>query len=344
MALLSLNYLRATVLILAAMASAGLSSACAQENVDNSANAKVAAAPQAALPEALTAPKSLNWRDEIGTFKIGLVRGWSSDMSRLALTRVETVFAKALGTPVKMVIFERFASLMDAQGDGRIDMAAYSARSFATVRLMCECVEALVTPSTIGGQTGQIAILAGDATRVQNLAEIGSAKIGRITAPSIATQDMLRGSLIIGGKTVTGKEDFWVDYPDYSAAAAAYKNSEIDALIIPAAANFAEVADAGASELRVLSEGTEGASVRPATTLWRSSFWPYGPIAVRSNLPNEAKTLLLSTLEQMDVTQPLAHATLSDALSGPFRKPETSGYANISASIRLLVSQNANWR
>ena len=193
MALLSLNYPSAAFLILAAVAITGFNAACAQENADNSTNSTVAAAPQAALPDALTAPQSVNWRDEIGTFKIGLVRGWSSDMSRLALTRVETVFANALGTPVKVVVFERFASLLDAQADGRIDMAAYSARGFATVRLMCECVEALVTPSTIGGQTGQIAILAGDAARIPNLADIGNAKIGRITAPSIASQDMLRG-------------------------------------------------------------------------------------------------------------------------------------------------------
>ena len=114
-------------------------------------NSSVAVAPQAALPAQVAPAQTADWRDEIGTFKIGLVRGWSSDMSRLALARVEKTFAKSLDTPVKVVVFERFTSLMDAQADGRIDMAAYSARAFVTLGLMCECVEALATPATLAG-------------------------------------------------------------------------------------------------------------------------------------------------------------------------------------------------
>ena len=342
MAQLSLNYPIGLVLMLATLAATGPNGACAQANSDNSANAKVAAAPQAFLPNAITIPASANWRDEIGTFKIGLVRGWSSDMSRLALGRVETLFSKALGAPVKVVVFERFASLMDAQADGRIDMAAYSARAFATVRLMCECVDALVAPSTMAGQNGQIAILAGDATRIPNLSAIGAAKIGR--APSIASLDIVRGMLVIAGKPVTGKEDFWVDYPDYAAAINAYALGEIDAVVIPAAAQSSSISEAGASELGLLSQSKDGTNLRPASTLWRSSFWQYGPIAVRSTLAPEAKAIVLNALEQIDVTEPLAHATLSDALPGSFKKIGNADYSNVSAAIRLLVSQNANWR
>ena len=168
MALLRQNYPLGLVLVPALVLGFGAVGATAQ---DNSA---VAVAPQAALPQSITATASADWRNDIGTFKIGLVRGWSSDMSRLALGRVENVFARALGTPVKIVVFERFTSLMDAQADGRIDLAAYSARAFATVRLMCECVDALVTPATIAGDTGQIAILAGDASQILTLSAIGS--------------------------------------------------------------------------------------------------------------------------------------------------------------------------
>ena len=174
--LLSLNYPYRMALVYGAVLAAGAFAAHAQDN------SRVAVAPQAALPAQIAAPQNADWRNEIGTFKIGLVRGWSSDMSRLALTRVENVFSKALGTPVKVVVFERFTSLMDAQADGRIDLAAYSARAFTTVRLMCECVDALATPATQSGQTGQIAILAGDIARIPSLAKIGSSRFGRIAA------------------------------------------------------------------------------------------------------------------------------------------------------------------
>jgi phosphonate transport system substrate-binding protein len=335
---LNLNYLCRSVYLSAVVLFAGPIGAAAQDN------STVAVAPQAALPAQIAPPTSADWRNEIGTFKIGLVRGWSSDMSRLALTRVETVFAKALGTPVKVVVFERFTSLMDAQADGRIDLAAYSARAFATVRLMCECVDALATPSTLAGQTGQIAVLAGDAERLSILAKIGPSKLGRIATASVATQDMLRGNLMIDAKPVTGKEEFWIDFPNYAAAMQAYQTNKIDGFVIPAATSLDNVVSAGSAELGQLPNVGEGEIMRPVTVLWRSSFWPYGPIAVRNNLAADAKAIVLRTLEQLDVTQPLAHATLSEGLAGAFRKSGQTGFANIGASIRLLVSQNASWR
>ena len=338
MALLRQTYPYRLALISALFCGVGFSTAPAQDN------STVAVAPQATLPASVTATASPDWRNDIGTFKIGLVRGWSSDMSRLALGRLEMVFAKALGTPVKVVVFERFTSLMDAQADGRIDMAAYSARAFATIGLMCECVDAIATPGTVAGDTGQVAILAGDASRIPSLTAIGSAKLGRVVTASIVNMEMLRGALTIGGKPVTGNEAFWVDYPDYTTAIQAYQNSEIDGLFVPAATSFSTMAIAGEAEIAKVSALEGKAGSRLVAALWRSSYWPYGPIAVRSNLAADAKAIVLRTLEQMDVTSPLAHATLSEGLPGPFRKTDSIGYANVTASIRLLISQNANWR
>ena len=337
MALLSLGYPLRSLIVPAALLLAGLPMASAQ---DNSA---VAAAPQAALPASITAAPSPDWRNDIGTFKIGLVRGWSSDMSRLALLRVEDIFATALGTSVKVVVFERFTSLMDAQADGRIDLAAYSARAFATVRLVCECVEAVATPTTISGDNGQIAIVVGDGARTAGFINMAAVKLGRVATESVASRDMLQGSFIVDGKPVNGNEPFWVDYPNYLAASKAYQNNEIDGFVIPAAASLENRADAGTKELRLMA-AAQTEALRPASILWRSSFWPYGPVATRSNLANEPKAIILKLLEQMDITAPLVHATLSEGLAGPFRKADIAGFANVNASIRTLVSQNANWR
>ena len=335
---LNLNCLSRSVFLSAAVLVAGVFGVNAQDN------STVAVAPQAVLPDAITAPQSADWRNEIGTFKIGLVRGWSSDMSRLALTRVENLFAKALGTPVKVVVFERFTSLMDAQADGRIDLAAYSARAFATIRMMCECVDALATPTNLAGQTGQVAVLVGDKSQVSSLANIGSSKLGRIRNASIAGDDMLRGTLAVNGKLVTGSEDFWVDYPDTASAVEAYQANQIGGFVIPAASTFDGVSEAGNAELNSLPTPDGDSISKPVTPLWRSAFWPFGPVAIRSNLATDAKAILLRTFVQMDVSAPLVHATLSEGQTGAFRKSDPAGYTNVSASIRLLVSQNAKWR
>ena len=348
MSLFSLSYLRRPVLLSTAILAAAVFGAAvlgadvlgakAQEN------AALAVAPQAVLPAQTTAPQSADWRNEIGTFKIGLVRGWSSDMSRLALTRVENVFAKALGTPVKVVVFERFTSLMDAQADGRIDLAAYSARSFATLRMMCECVDALATPTGLAGQTGQIAVLAGDKSVLSSLAKIGNAKLGRIANAPIASDDMLRGTLMVNGRPITGKEEFWVEFPDVATAMNAYEAKQIDGFFIPAVANLESASEAGNPELNLLQMPADAGAKRPVTAVWRSAFWPYGPMAIRDNLASDAKTILLRTFEQLDVNAPLVHATLSEGLTGPYRKSDPAGYVNVSASIRVLVNQSAKWR
>jgi phosphonate transport system substrate-binding protein len=233
---------------------------------------------------------------------------------------------------------------MDAQADGRIDLAAYSARAFATVRLMCECVDALATPTGAAGETGQVAVLAGDPARIASLANLGPSKLGRIASHSIASHDMAQGVLMIGGKPVSGNEDFWVDYADYSAAMNAYQNNEIDGFIVPVATSFSNIASAGSTSLNAVFGHQQDTFARPVSALWKSPFWPYGPVAVRTNLATDAKNIVLKTLEQMDVTEPMAHATLSEGLAGDFRKMDTLGYENVSASIRLLVNQSAKWR
>lgn len=311
---------------------------------DQTASATLAAAPQATLPNEIAPAKSADWRQELGVFKIGMVRGWSSDMSKPAIDKVETVFAKALGTAVKVVVFERFTSLMDAQADGRIDLAPYSARAYASLRLMCECVEPLATPTTLDGSTGQVAVFLSDPSRLPSLAAIGQAKIGRVVSSNIASSEALRGNLTINGKPVDGKEAFWVDYPDYQTAIQAYQAFATDGLLLPSLTNFENRAQAGDAELIALGKNPEGVSVRQTRVLWRSPFWPFGPIAVRRNLSAEAKTILLKTLEQMDVTEPQSHALLSDGLPGAFRQTGTEGYGNVTNSIRLLVGQNAKWR
>ncbi len=307
----------------------------------------VASAAQANLPAGLTAPHSADWRDQIGTFKIGLVRGWSSDMSRPALVRVERVFSKAIGIPVKVVVFERFASLIDAQANSRIDLAAYSARAFATVRLMCECVEALVVPTTMAGETGQIAVLAGDAVRIGSLAANGTPRLGRVAKNPIAAKDMLRGTLTLAGKPATGKEPIWVDYPGYGEVIKAYHIRAIDGFVFPAAVTQDNMPGAGEKQLdrhMNLASATSTSPLRPAAILWRSSFWPYGPVAVRSHLPAGLKSILVTTLEQMDVADPFAHSTLSDGLPGRLRKADFAAFSHVTASIRTLIRQNTNWR
>lgn len=307
----------------------------------------VASATQANLPAGLTAPHSAAWRDQIGTFKIGLVRGWSSDMSRPALARVERVFSKAIGIPVRVVVFERFTSLMEAQAGGRIDLAAYSARAFATARLMCECVEALAIPSTMAGETGQIAVLAGDAARMASLAATGTPRLGRVAKAPVATKDMVRGALTLAGKPATGKEPIWVDYPGYGEVIKAYHSHAIDGFVFPAAATQGNMSGAGAKELDGQMDLASGASTspsRPATVLWRSSFWPYGPVAVLSHLPAGLKSILMTTLEQMDVIDPLAHSTLSEGLPGRLRKADFALFSPVTVSMRTLINLNANWR
>lgn len=312
------SYVRACALALCAAVLPA--SAASAETVLAQDTSSIMTVDPAAAPRAPAAPR--DWRKETGTFRIGLVRGWSTDMSPPLIARLEQAVAGALGMPVRVVTFDRFTSLIDAQAQGAIDYAAYSARAYAAGRLACECLEALMRPTSATGSTGQVAMLVGDAARMAGPAD--GMRIGRIGG-GWAGASMAAGALSLAGATVDGDEPFWRDFADVASMQAAYAGGELDAYLHIEAAP-AESVSYGAAH-----------GARAAETLWTSQPWFHGPHAMRANAPAEARDLMRRFLAGLETRDPALHALLSEGLDGPFAPAAPEDYAAVTRAVRHLA-------
>lgn len=289
---------------------------------------QAAVALQPARGAVSTPPALEDWRGELGVFKAGMVRGWSADMSPAMLRRLEKGLAATLGLPVRVVAFERFSSLIDAQERGAIDYAVYSASAYAAAQLACECLDVLVQPTSARGETGQRARLFGEPSAIDGPAAGRDVLIGRVASGDAKGDAMARGLLKVSGKPVTGGEAWWRDFPSLQAARAAYDAGEIDAYL----AVEAERGDAPAASAHPGS--------RRASTLWLSERWPFGPHAVRSTLPPEAKRLLTAYLAGLDLADPPLHALLSDGLAGPLLPVKAEDFRAVRRAVQARAGTN----
>uniref|UniRef100_UPI0038B2F65B PhnD/SsuA/transferrin family substrate-binding protein n=1 Tax=Mesorhizobium neociceri TaxID=1307853 RepID=UPI0038B2F65B len=100
-----------------------------------------------------------DWRDQIGTFRIGIVAEPGAGNTVPGLALLTDAYGKALGMKVEFVVAHDYAALIEAQANARIQYAVYSATAYATASERCGCVEALVAPVDADGATGIRSVL-----------------------------------------------------------------------------------------------------------------------------------------------------------------------------------------
>ncbi|MCU0830902.1 MAG: hypothetical protein MUC58_05210 [Rhizobiaceae bacterium] len=309
---------------------------CALAALAPTARAETAAAPVLAqetsalaagiAPEdAAAAP---DWRAEIGTFKVGLARRWSSDMSPAVLKRLEGKLGAALGLPVRVVTFDRFASLIDAQAGGAIDYAVYSARAYAAAQIACECLTIMAQPTSEAGETGQRVHLIGDPARLANLNALDGLRLGWTGENGSAAAAQVTSSLRIAGRPVTGDEPFWQDHASLDEAVAAYNRGETDGFIAHLGAGAAGTSAIDGARLAALG------LTRPAKTHASSELWPYGPHAVRAALAPQARDILAGFLSRIDVEDEPLHALLAEGLGGPLKPVAADAYRPVLRAVQ----------
>jgi phosphonate transport system substrate-binding protein len=89
-------------------------------------------------------PASAGWREDIGTFRVGIVAEPGAGDTIAGLAELNDAYSKALGLEVEFFVASSYAALIDAQVSSRIEYAIYSASAYASAWQRCECVEPLV--------------------------------------------------------------------------------------------------------------------------------------------------------------------------------------------------------
>ncbi|ESY74291.1 phosphate/phosphite/phosphonate ABC transporter substrate-binding protein [Mesorhizobium sp. M0051] len=279
-------------------------------------------------------PAHADWRDDIGTFRIGIVAEPGAGNTVPGLAVLTDAYTKALGMKVEFVVARDYAALIEAQANARIEYAIYSATAYATASQRCLCIEPLVAAVDSDGATGIRSVLLTRDGKLPNLAAMESHRI------AIAPSDSVGGSLLPlvalaeEGRKVAEDAPFLVRADSAAAAETMLIDGRADGLFgwVTAAADGQP--EASGTQARLEAAGLSAAELR---VVWTSGLLRYGPHAVRSDLDPEAKRRLTVFLTNLRSTTPDIYHLLEPKHSGGFAAVAPKDY-EMAASIVRFVS------
>ncbi len=261
-------------------------------------------------------PADAGWREEIGTFRVGMVAELGAGNTIEGLGALNKAFGDALGMKVEFFVASSYAALIDAQVSRRIDYAIYSASAYASAYRRCECVEPLVAPVGEDGSIGVRAVLIARDRRLTSEDDLAGHRIALPPPDSIAANRLALATFRPRGRPLSGRETFLVAAPSAEAAEAMLAEGSVDALFgwMPAAAAGGPEPRGGTLS-RLAAQGVDPATLR---ILWRSPPLRYGPHAVANDLDPEAKQRLAAFLIGLRKADPDIYERLETQRSGGF--------------------------
>ncbi|TGQ64999.1 phosphonate ABC transporter substrate-binding protein [Mesorhizobium sp. M00.F.Ca.ET.186.01.1.1] len=279
-------------------------------------------------------PARADWRDDIGTFRIGIVAEPGAGNTVPGLAQLTQAFTNALGMKVEFVVARDYSAMIEAQANARIEYAIYSATAYATVSQRCGCVEPLVAPVDSDGAVGIRSVLLTRDGKLPGLAAMQSHRI------AIAPPDSVGGWLLplagLAAEHVRIAEDapFLIHADSASAAEAMLLDSRADALFgwVTVAADGQPQGLRG-SQSRLEAAGMPAAALQ---TVWTSGVLRYGPHVVRSDLDPEAKRRLTVFLTNLKSTTPDTYDLLESKHAGGFAVATPKDYEMAQAIVRLV--------
>jgi phosphonate transport system substrate-binding protein len=279
-----------------------------------------------------------DWRDDQKLLRVGIIAGTDSAY-RIALLEPFRAYLEAkIALPVEIVPVGSYSALIDAQAGARIHYAIHSATSFATAAEQCQCVEAVGAPVAADGALGFYAVLVAKADGpVRSLADAADKRIALTGADSVAGRLLPTKALADAGID-TSQHLRIVEAADPEAALKSLLAGEVDL----AAAWSSMTGNIGTGfDFGVLTRMVAGGALdmNAIRIVWQSKLIPFGPHAVRSDLPAELKQLITGALSDMAAENPDALDAV-DRLGfggGGFAVPDPQLYA----PVRELVAAGA---
>jgi phosphonate transport system substrate-binding protein len=290
----------------------------------------------------LATPALADWREDIGTFRVGVVAEPGAGNTITGLAELNDAFTKALGLKVEFFVASNYAALVDAQASSRIEYAIYSASAYASAYRRCECVEPLVSPIGEDGSIGIRSVLIAKHGRLPSMSDLTGRRIdlvGRRIAllppDSIAGHRLPLAAFRPTGKPLSGAETFFVKAQSAEAAEAMLAEGSVDAIF-----GWMPVVRPGAPEIeggtvaRLVAAGIDRAAL---AIVWRSDVLRYGPHAVSSGLDPEPKRRLIAFLTGLRDTDPDMYERLETHHLGGFTAASQADYAVALDMVRMLA-------
>ena len=245
-----------------------------------------------------------DWRDDIKVLRVGFLSSSSpaADIARLEPFRAYLAARAAL--PVDLVPATTYAALIDAEVGGRIQYAIHSAVSYATAAAECTCIEPLAAPTAADGSRGFYSILLVRADgAIHDLAGTDGARLAFSGGDSVAGRLVPMKAFAAAGIDPATHFASLYEAPGPEDAIAALLDGRADVAV--GWSSLAGDAVGGYSFgvlTRMVADGR--LSMDRIRVIWQSRLIPFGPHAVRKDLPAELKTLLANALTAMATEAP----------------------------------------
>ena len=210
-------------------------------------------------------------------FRIGLVALPGEEAGVEGLGQIKAAYSGALGVAVEVMVARDYAALAQAQIDGRLDYAVYSAPAYAAAMLRCGCLVPLAAPVDADGTVGLRSVLI---VRTDGPGGAGRLAVG--PGDSLAARLVpLAASPQARAAAAAGR---LVEAQSAAHAEALFLQGEVDGFFgwVPALKDDGGDASASGTPARLAASGLPASDWRVA---WRSAVLRYGPHAVRADLP-----------------------------------------------------------
>jgi phosphonate transport system substrate-binding protein len=283
----------------------------------------------------LATPALADWREDIGTFRVGMVAEPGAGNTIAGLAELNVAFTKALGLKVEFFVARNYAALIDAQASSRIEYAIYSASAYASAWQRCECVEPLVAPTGEDGSIGIRSVMITKDGRLTSVTELTGRRIALLPPDSIAGHQLPLAAFRPGERQLSGTEFFFVKAESAEVAEAMLADGSVDAIFgwMPAARPGAPEIEGG-TLARLVATGVDRAAL---AIVWRSDVLRFGPHAVSSGLDPEPKRRLTAFLIGLREADPDMYERLETHRMGGFTAASQMDYAVALDMVRMLA-------
>lgn len=281
-------------------------------------------------------PATAAWRDDFKVLKVGFLAG---DNPAYEVSRMEP-FRRALqyGLAVSVELFpaRSYQALIEAESSGRIQYAILSSTAYVALDQACHCAEPLVQPTAANGARGFHAALVtrGDSP-IQALTDARGTRIAIGAKDSISGRIAPFSALAEAGIEPDTYFARVFETEDAAAALNSLADGEADIAVAWSIAEDPTSTEPGSGPIADLAE-QRGDAMPKLRALWTSDLIPFGPHAVRTDLPPEARASLLETLLQLKTASPDAYDAVERQFSGGFIAADPELYRRFNALLARL--------
>ncbi|MEJ0011832.1 MAG: phosphate/phosphite/phosphonate ABC transporter substrate-binding protein [Bauldia sp.] len=279
-----------------------------------------------------------DWREDVKVLRVGILTAETPGADIARLEPFRAYLADRIALPVELVPATSMATLIEAETSGRVQYAIFSASAYAAASEICQCVEPLALPAAMDGSRGFHAILLARAdSPMQKLEDTDGARLALGASDSVAGRLVPLKAFAAAGIDPASHFAALYESPGPVDAIRALLDGRADLAL--AWSSLAGDAATGYSFGPLATMVAAGAlSMDQVRILWQSPLIPFGPHAVRTDMPAEEKTALRDALTAMGAEAPdiLDAVDRSAYGGGGFVAATAEDYAPLAALVAPL--------